>query len=41
MAKLVRDNLLQEKDEEQQDTKFIPLILTYDQFLTTFAAAVC
>ena len=28
--KLVKDNLLQEKDQEQQDQKCIPSILTYN-----------
>ena len=31
--KLVRDDLLQEKDQEQQDPKHAPLILTYNRFL--------
>ena len=32
VGKLVRDNVLQEKDQEQQDSKRIPLILTYNYF---------
>ena len=32
VGKLVRDNVLQEKDQEQQDSKRIPLILTYNNF---------
>ena len=38
--KLVRDDLLQEKDQEQQDPKRILLILTYNQFLPNLAAVV-
>ena len=38
--KLSRDDLLQEKDQEQQDSKRIPLILTYSQFLPNLAAVV-
>ena len=30
--KLVRDDLLQEKDQDQQDPKHIPLLLTYTLF---------
>ena len=33
--KLVRDNLLHEKDKKQQDPKHIPLIFTYNWFLPT------
>ena len=36
--KLVRDGLLQEKDQEQQDSKRIPLILTYNRFLPNLTA---
>ena len=36
--KLVRDDLLQEKDQEQQDPKRIPLILTYSRFLPNLTA---
>ena len=32
VGKLVRDNVLQEKDQEQQDSKRIPLILTSNNF---------
>ena len=32
--KLVRDDLLQEKDQEQQDPKRIALILTHNRFLS-------
>ena len=39
--KLVRDDLLQEKDQEQQDPKGIPLILTYNRFLSNLTAVVC
>ena len=38
--KLVRDDLLQEKDQEQQDPKRIPLILTYSRFLPNLTAVV-
>ena len=38
--KLSRDDLLQEKDQEQQDSKRIPLILTYIQFLPNLTAVV-
>ena len=38
--KLVRDDLLQEKDQEQQDPKPIPLILTYNRFLPNLTAIV-
>ena len=38
--KLSRDDLLQEKDQEQQDSKRIPLILTYSQFLPNLTAVV-
>ena len=38
--KLVRDDLLQEKDQEQQDPKGIPLILTYNRFLSNLTAVV-
>ena len=37
--KLVRDDLLQEKDQEQQDPKRIPLTLTYNRFLPNLTAA--
>ena len=36
--KLVRGNPLQEKDQEQQDPKLIPLILTYSRFLPNLTA---
>ena len=39
--KLVRDDLLQEKDQEQQDPKGISLILTYSRFLPNLTAVVC
>ena len=39
--KLVRDDLLQEKDQQQQDPKQIPLILTYNRFLPNLTAVVC
>ena len=39
--KLVRDGLLQEKDQEQQDSKRIPLILTYNRFLPNLTAVAC
>ena len=39
--KLVRDGLLQEKDQEQQDSKPIPLILTYNRFLPNLTAVTC
>ena len=39
--KLVRDDLLQEKDQEQQDPKRIPLILTYSRFLLNLTAVTC
>ena len=32
---LVRDNLLQEKDREQQDPECVPLISTYNRFNRT------
>ena len=38
--KLARDNLLQEKDQEQQDPKRIPLTLTYNRFLPNLTAVV-
>ena len=38
--KLVRDDPLQEKDQEQQDPKRIPLILTYNRFLPNLTAVV-
>ena len=38
--KLVRDDLLQEKDQEQQDPKGISLILTYSRFLPNLTAVV-
>ena len=38
--KLVRDDLQQEKDQEQQDPKRIPLILTYNRFLSNLKAVV-
>ena len=38
--KLVRDDLLQGKDQEQQDPKRIPLILTYNRFLPKLTAVV-
>ena len=38
--KLVRDDLLQEKDQEEQDPKRIPLILTYNRFLSNLTAVV-
>ena len=37
---LVRDDLLQEKDQEQQDPKGISLILTYSRFLPNLTAVV-
>ena len=39
--KFVRDDLLQEKDQEQQDPTRISLILTYNQFLPNLTAVVC
>ena len=39
--KLVRDDLLQEKDQEQQRPKRILLILTYSRFLPNLTAVVC
>ena len=36
--KLVKDDLLQEKDQEQQGPKRIPLILTYNRFLPKLTA---
>ena len=39
--KLVRVDLLQEKDQEQQDPKRIPLILTHNRFLPNLTAVVC
>ena len=39
VKKLVRNHLIQEKDQEQQDSNHISLLLTYNQFLqslTTF-----
>ena len=38
--KLVRDDLLHEKDQEQQDPKPIPLILTNNRFLPNLIAVV-
>ena len=38
--KLVRDALLQEKDQEQQDPKRIPLVLTYNRFLPNLTVVV-
>ena len=38
---LVRDDLLQEIDQEQQDPKGITLILTYSRFLPNLTAVVC
>ena len=38
--KLVRDDLRQEQDREQQDPKGIPLILTYNRFLPNLTAVV-
>ena len=38
--KLVRDDLLQEKDQEEQDQIRIPLILTYNRFLPNLTAVV-
>ena len=38
--KLVRDDLLQKKDKEQQDPKCIPWILTYSRFLSNLTAVV-
>ena len=38
--KLVRDDLLQEKDQEQQNPKRIPLILTHNRFLPNLTAVV-
>ena len=38
--KLVRDDLLKEKDQEQQDPKCISLILTYSPFLLNLTAVV-
>ena len=40
LDKLARDNLLQEKDREQQDQKCIPLLLTYNQFLPNLTTLV-
>ena len=40
VEKFVRDDLLQEKDQEQQDPKRIPLILTYNRFLPNLTAVV-
>ena len=37
---LVRDDLLQEIDQEQQDPKGITLILTYSRFLPNLTAVV-
>ena len=39
--KLVRDALLQEKYQEKQDLKRIPLILTYSRFLPNLTVVVC
>ena len=39
--KLVRDALLQEKYQEKQDLKRIPLILTYSRFLLNLTVVVC
>ena len=38
--KFERDDLLQEKDQEQQDPKSIPLMLAYNRFLPNPAAVV-
>ena len=38
--KLVRDDLLQDQDWEQQDLKRFPLILTYHRFLPNLTAVV-
>ena len=38
--KLVRDNLLQQKDQEQQNPKHISSILTYSRFLPNLTAVV-
>ena len=38
--KLVRDDLLQDQDWEQQDPKRFPLILTYHRFLPNLTAVV-
>ena len=38
--KLVRGDLLQEKDQEQQDPKRIPLILPYNRLLPNLTAVV-
>ena len=36
----IKDDILQEKDQEQQDIKPIPLILTYNRFLPNLTGAV-
>ena len=41
VEKLVRDDLPQEKDGKQQDTKCITLILTYIRFLPNLTVADC
>ena len=38
--KFVRDDLQQEKDQEQPDSKCIPLILRYSRFLPNLTAVV-
>ena len=38
---LVRNNLLQEKDQEQQDSKCIPLIITNGRFVPNLRSVVC
>ena len=38
---LVSDDLVREKNQEQQNPKCIPLILTYKQFLPNLSAVVC
>ena len=38
--KLVTDDLLQEKDQEQQDPKRVPLPLTYNRFSPNLTAVV-
>ena len=39
--KLVRDVVLREKDQEQQDPKCIPIILIYNHFLPNLTVVVC
>ena len=36
VEKRKRNDLLQEKNREKQDQKRIPLVLTYNQFLSNF-----